>query len=100
MDIPGNHVQAFKDLFEAVDDMGKYVIIDEDREAIWCYFDSLVKICIKFVHKERCPQLKDLNGKGIQPVYTKNVFPKIRLQHFANMWKVDLSWPKVDNMKK
>lgn len=92
-DLPKDHVGAFKELFEARDNQGNPIIIDEDKDAIWDYFDSLIKICIKYVHKVRCPKMKDFgDGKGPKPVYSVNKFPDIKLQHYANMWKVSLTW--------
>lgn len=92
-DIPGNHLDAFRELYEARDAEGKPIIIESDKDAMWEFFDSLIKICIKFIHRERGPTMKDLNkGKGPQPVYTVNSFPDVRLQHYSNVWKVDLLW--------
>lgn len=92
-DLPKEHVSAFKELFEAKDNYGKSIIIQEDKDAIWRFFDSLIKIAIKYIHRVRGPKLKDFNnGKGERPVYTVDKFTNIKLQYYANIWKVDLQW--------
>ena len=92
-DLPKDHVGAFKDLFEATDNQGNPIIIQDDKNAIWDYFDSLIKICIKYVHRIRGPKLKNFDdGKGARPVYTVDKFRDIKLTHYANVWKVNLRW--------
>ncbi len=92
-DLPKKHVGAFKELFEATDNQGSPIIIKEEKDSIWDYFDSLIKICIKYVHRKRGPKMKDFgDGKGTRPVYTVEIFSDIRLQYFASIWKVDLKW--------
>jgi len=87
-DIPMNHINTFKELFN---DEGDPVITDDDKEALWDYFDSFVKICIKYIHRQRGPKIRDI-GKGPQRVYSRNEFPDVHLQKYAQTWDVKLEW--------
>ena len=92
-DLPKDHVGAFKELFEATDIEGNPIIIQDDKNAIWDFFDSLIKICIKYIHRVRGPKIKDFeDGKGDRPVYTISKFPDVKIQRFAGIWKIDLKW--------
>ncbi len=82
-------INAFKILFTTVDENDKYIIITEDRNAVWEIFDSLVKICIKYIHKIRGVVLKPTD-KGLRPVYKKNLYPKIKVRELAYIWKIIL----------
>lgn len=88
-DLPIKDVNLFSVLFTAKDKNNKYVVESYDREAIWEYFDSFVKICIKYIHRKR--QLKQREtDKGIMLRYTVTFFPKIKLRQHANKWEVQL----------
>ncbi len=86
-DIPGNHVNAFRELFEARDETGHSIIIDDDKAAMWDYFDGFIKICIKYIHRERKPSIKD--GR---PNYGVEAFQYVRLEHYASVWGIVLEW--------
>ncbi len=86
--IPIDQVDAFSALFN---DVGEPVISDDDKEAMWDYFDSFVKICLKYIHRQRGPKIRDI-GKGPQRVYSKNEFPDVHLQKYAQIWDVKLEW--------
>ena len=86
-DIPMDHINAFKELFSE----DEQVISDDDKDAMWDYFDSFVKICIKYIHRQRGPKIRDI-GKGPQRVYSKNEFPDVHLQKYAQLWDVKLEW--------
>jgi len=88
------NISAFKMLFTAKDSSGEHIIIQEDRDAIWDMFDSLVKICIKYIHKVRDCQLIEKDGK-MRPKYMKNKFPQIKVREHAKKWDVELDIPRV-----
>ncbi len=90
--IDSNNINAFKVFFTAIDENGENIIIEEDRDAIWDIFDSLVKICIKYVHKVRGVKLVD-TGKGLRPAYIKNKFPDIKVRKQAKIWGIKLQIP-------
>ena len=86
-DLPIKHVNAFKELFNDEED----IITDDDKNSIWGYFESLIRIGIKYIHRERGPKIRDV-GEGPQRVYSRKEFPKIDLPKHANIWKVELKW--------
>lgn len=89
-DLPSDHVRAFSELFN---DEGEAIISADDKNLIWDYFGSLIKISLKYIHRERGPKIRDIpEGKGPQRVYSKNAFKDVRLQHYANMWDLKLEW--------
>ncbi len=91
-DLPVNHVDAFSVLFQSTNIGGLPIIIDEDKNAIWDYFYSLIKICIKYIHLQRGPQIIFHDGKH-KKVYNKKVFSNInRLQYYADKFKIKLNW--------
>jgi hypothetical protein len=84
-----DNINAFKILFTSVDEDGEYIVIDEDRDAIWEIFGSLVKICLKYIHKIRGIKFKP-TPDGLRPVYKKNIYPEIPVRKLAKIWDVDL----------
>ena len=91
--IKTDNINAFKILFTTVDENDEYLIIQEDRDAIWDIFDSLVKICIKYVHRIRGVALKSTD-KGIRPVYKKNIYPEIKVRKLARIWEIKLPFTR------
>jgi len=90
--VDSSNINAFKVFFEAKNDKGEHIIIQDDRNAIWDIFDSLVKICIKYVHKVRGVKLIK-TADGIQPRYVNHKFPKIKVREQAKLWGIDLPIP-------
>ena len=87
-----SNINAFKVFFTAKDEKGEYIIVHEDREAIWDIFNSLIKICIKYVHKVRVVKLVKTK-QGIRPAYTNKKFPEIKVREQAKLWNIDLPIP-------
>lgn len=85
-------INAFKVFFEAKNDKGEYIIIKEDRDAIWDMFDSLVKICIKYVHKARGSKLVQTKD-GIRPAYKNKKYQEIKVREQAKLWGIELPIP-------
>ncbi len=93
-DLPMNDVDAFKVLFssdDVKDEEGNVIVSGEDQEGIWLYFDSIIKISIKYIHEKRGPTTVIKDGVA-RKVYSKEVFRDIKVKKYAKMWKVDLSW--------
>ena len=88
------NIDAFKMLFTSKDPDGEFIIGPEDRDAIWDMFDSLVKICIKYIHRERNCQLEERDGRMV-PRYKNNFMPHIKVRGHAHKWGVDLEIPQV-----
>jgi len=86
--LPMNNVNAFRELFMLKDSNGNHVIKAEDRDAIWDFFESLIKIGINYIHQNRKPSVKtDNDGKKL-PVYTQGFFNDVNLEHHASVWGV------------
>lgn len=91
-DLPLSSVDAFKKLFTLVDDKKQPVIEKEDRESIWDFFHSLVKICIKHIHTKRCPGVK-INADGTkEAVYQRSYYDQVPLVDVATEWGVKLEF--------
>ena len=89
-----NNINAFKIFFTAKDDNNEHIIDVEDRNAIWEMFDSLVKICIKYIHRVRGVKLVK-TSKGMRPAYKdKTKFPEIKVREHARKWGITLEIPK------
>lgn len=89
------NINAFKVFFTAVDKDGNHIIEQEDRDAIWNIFDSLVKICIKYVHRIRGVKLVK-TPQGLRPAYKNKRFPKVKVREQARIWDIDLEIPGQD----
>lgn len=93
--VSSEHISAFRVFFEAKHDNGEYVICEDDRDAIWDIFTSLVKICIKYVHKVREITLVQTPA-GLKPRYKYRRFDKINLSKLSKDWDVKLAIPGKD----
>lgn len=92
-DLPLDNVDAFKILFTSTDKSGHLIINNDDKQAIWLFFDSLIKIVIKYIHEKRGPKLKE-SDEGLKPIYSIKYHHDIKLQKFARHYKIELSWPQ------
>lgn len=90
--IDTSNINAFKLIFTATDSNGNDVVIQEDRDAIWTITESLVKICIKYIHRVRGVKLVQTKD-GLRPAYINKNFPKIKVREQANLWNIDLPVP-------
>lgn len=86
-DLPEDHVDGFRVLFSSRDKNGKLLMCEEDKNAIWDFFDSLVRIAIVYIHEKRIPKLKD-NRK----IYTIKYETDIDIIKYAHIFKVVLQW--------
>ena len=83
-------VNAFKELFN---EEGEPILSDDDKTMLWEYFDSFIKISIKYIHTNREPTIQDLGkGDGPKKLYSKSVFPIVKVGKYATMWNVELKW--------
>lgn len=87
--IDSKNINAFKLFFTATDKDGKDIIPKGDRDAIWEIFESLVKICIKYVHRVRGVKTV-VTENGPRSAYANKDFPKVKVQELAKLWKIDL----------
>ena len=85
--LPVTQINAFSKLFLEKDANGRQIVSDEDREDIWSYFQSLVRICINYIHVNREPIIHE--GKQ---VYRKSFMKDIQLSKIANDWEMNLAF--------
>lgn len=86
-------IKEFSRLFLLKDEDGNRVLLDEDIEIIWEHFESMICICIVYIHMGRHPGIKKPDSKGVAtPVYTKSFFPNIKLAEQARLWNIKLEW--------
>jgi len=88
------NIDAFKMLFTSKDVKGNPLIEEEDRDAIWEMFGSLVKICVKYIHRVRDCHLVEKDDKMV-PRYRHNKFPMIKVREHARKWDINLEIPRV-----
>lgn len=90
--LPKETVNLFRDLFIAVDENGKSIIQQSLKEELWCLFDAMVKISIKYIHKGRSPYSYSSSNEVVN-AYTDNFFEEIDIIKHANNWNVKLDFP-------
>lgn len=90
------NIDAFKMLFTTKDKRGNDLIEQDDRDAVWEIFGSLVKICLKYIHRVRDCYLEENSETGkMRPRYRNNKFPEIKVREHAKKWNVELYIPEV-----
>lgn len=82
---------SFKTLYTLKDASGQEVVGKDDRDAIWEFFESLVRLSIKHVHRGREPFLKVVGSERV-PKYRKEFFRQVKLEHHAREWGVKLDF--------
>lgn len=93
-DLPLNNVNAFKALFTLRDKNGHHVITKDDRDAVWDFFHTLVKISIKYIHLGRRPvQRIDNKGKP-KCIYLAHFFDEVDIETHAKEWKIQLDFKR------
>jgi hypothetical protein len=90
--LPMDHVNLFKDLFEQKDAHGKSVVPDSLKNQIWDLFDSMIKISIKYVHKQRGPY-SYASEAGVVNEYQMDFLEAVDVPYHSEVWKVKLDYP-------
>ena len=89
-DYPVGDIDPFKEIFK------NNYIDDNDKELLWEYLESLIKISIIYIHQERKPYYIE-NDDGIKKKsYDKNYQyqPQVPIIKMANLYNVKLEWPE------
>ena len=89
-DLPKNHVEAFTHIFLLKNKNGEFIIDSDDKDIIWEYFSSFIKISIKYIHEKRVCVEKIVDGKMI-PRWLHDYMKHINLQSEAKRWNVKLT---------
>ena len=87
-ELPVSNVDAFKKLFTLVDDKKRAVIGQDDRNLIWEFLHSMVKICIKYLHNKRGPSVKIGSDGKKEAIYTLPFMEEIDIVNQCNLWNV------------
>ena len=91
-DLPEDYVDSFRKLFETTDTNGQSIITDDEKNLIWDYFESFVKISLHYIHEGRKPQIIINNEGRSQKIYRQNFFKNVKLQKESKNWNVKLIW--------
>ncbi len=79
--VPEKSVSDFRNLHDVLRPDGTKLFNETIQEGIWDYFDSLVKLSVCYVHKERCPD-------PVTKKYTKNFFPDMKVKSEVERWGI------------
>jgi len=79
--VPEKSVADMKLLHDVLRPDGTRLFNETVQEGIWGYFDSLVKLSVCYVHKERCPD-------PVTKKYTKNFFPDMKIKSEVERWGI------------
>lgn len=83
--IPGDNVSIFKNLYTAKRSNGQPVISPELKDEMWSTFQSMVKIAIKYIHKNREPYVENGNL-----YYGKEFLMHVDIVKHNMYWKLKL----------
>lgn len=90
--LPMDKVNLFKDLFLTKDSQGNSVISQSLKNQLWDLFNAMIKISIKYIHKNRCPYSYQTND-GVVNTYGASFFDEVDLNKHAGVWGVKLEFP-------
>lgn len=90
--LPFQDIDPFVKLFTVKDCENNFLLREEAKKGIWNFFHSMVKICIKYIHKARAPFI---SVKGIKS-YDAKFAEDIDLQRNINLWELDVEFPLKD----
>jgi len=91
--LPIDKVNLFKDLFLTKDANGNSVVPDSLKNQLWDLFDAMVKISIKYIHKNRTPYYYQDNNNIVFNGYKSSFFDEVDINHHASVWGVKLDFP-------
>ena len=90
--LPMDKVDLFKDLFFTKDAQGNNVISQSFKDQLWGLLDAMIKISIKYIHRQRDPYSYSTDGSMVN-TYGSQFFDEVNLQHHASVWGVKLEFP-------
>jgi hypothetical protein len=79
--VPQKSVEDFKSLYDVKRPDGTKLFNETIEAGVWDYFESLVKLAVCYVHKERCPD-------PVTKKYTKNFFPDMKVKSEVERWGI------------
>jgi hypothetical protein len=90
--LPMDKVDLFRDLFFTKDAQGKSVISQSLKDELWGLFDAMIKISIKYIHRQRSPYSYPTDTGTIN-TYGAQFFDEVDLARHASVWGVKLEFP-------
>lgn len=84
-EISMQHVNTFKFIFQ------NNILSDIDKQCIWDYMDSMVRISIKYIHKNRKPVFNENGEKR----YSFHFLPEVKITKWSKIWNIKLEWPST-----
>lgn len=90
--LPTERVNLFRDVFLIRNADGKSVVPHESKSQLWDLFDALIKISIKYIHRNRQPYSQNVNGQLKQGYYA-SFFDEVDIEYHSDVWKVKLEFP-------
>lgn len=89
--VPQENIKIFRELFEAKDSKGNYIVGDIWRKQIWSFLDTLVKPAIHYIHENRKPYTVTKDGK-VEHHYRERFYHHIDVIALAKEWGLNLRW--------
>lgn len=84
-ELPMDKVNVFKQVFTARKATGELVIKQVVRDQIWSLFEGMVRISIKYVHKNRDPY----TSEG-EPCYGREFLKDVDVERHSGNWNLKL----------
>jgi hypothetical protein len=79
--IPEKNLEEFNQLFDTRKPDGTLLFDETVQEGVWEMFESLIKISICYVHRQRKPD-------PVTKKYTTPFFPDIKVKSQVDLWKL------------
>lgn len=92
-ELPAENVKCFAQLFSIRDDAGNFVIGKNKEDEIFDFFEALVKISIKYIHRIRDPYSFTTPDGSIVSRYRHQYFDQVDLAYESHIWNVKLVFP-------
>lgn len=90
--LPTVNVRLFREIFAEKDSRGGLILKPETIEYIWNNFQAMVKISLKYIHRERRPSTyQDQAGNECIRYANPDFFAEIDVPRLATIWKVTLA---------
>lgn len=92
--VPAGNVNEFRKIFQSKNDKGEYIVGKEDRDIIWDYLETFVRISLRYIHDEREPYSIMVDGKKKFNYHVKYV-RDIDLTYHGKKWEIQekFLWP-------
>lgn len=90
--LPVQNVSIFRELFSQKQGDGSPLVKPETIDLIWKNFEAMVKISLKYIHRERKPITHQDEHGELRVRYTRpDFFPEINIVELAGIWNIKLS---------